>query len=147
MVRPSSLLWPPTDQKIRPADIYKASELIKNGADINFSIKICQICAERMDIYYTDISGFTPLIAAAHGGDTTLVNLLLNAGANVNQQDDAGANALYWATSSGQYDTSVDLIRRGADIKTAYDSAVNRHDPDSQVWLKSLLDGGHLPRP
>lgn len=56
-------------------------------------------------------SGDTPLIAAAKGGDLSIVQLLLQHGADYTQADSEGRNALVWAAESS-HDHIVDHLQR-----------------------------------
>jgi Ankyrin repeats (many copies) len=61
-------------------------------------------------------SGGTPLHDAALSGNTDVINLLLDRGANVDVKErDSGATALMMAASIGRTDAVALLLRRGAD--------------------------------
>ncbi len=53
---------------------------------------------------------------AAKDGDVITVCRLLDNGADINQTNKVGDNALYWAVYSGSYDTVSCLLSRGADV-------------------------------
>ncbi|KAK6858193.1 hypothetical protein PG995_005892 [Apiospora arundinis] len=64
-----------------------------------------------------DQDGLTPLMKAARDGDTIVLKLLLDGGANVNASDKRGRTALSWASREGQDIVVKQLIDRGADIE------------------------------
>lgn len=59
-------------------------------------------------------TGLTPLMYAAHGGYAHACELLLNACANVNSEDEDGMQPLHFAAMSGSSETCTVLIRHGA---------------------------------
>lgn len=59
----------------------------------------------------------TPLMVAAKRGHVQVVQFLLDAGAEINAQDDLGMTALMYATQAGQIPVVQALLKRGADIK------------------------------
>lgn len=64
-----------------------------------------------------DISGITLLMAAsAHGLDQLVLELLVQRGAEVDQQDSAGRTALMMATINRHEKVVVDLLQHGAEI-------------------------------
>ncbi|KAK8859739.1 ankyrin repeat protein [Apiospora arundinis] len=72
-----------------------------------------------------DQDGLTPLMKAARDGDSCVLELLLDGGANVNASDTDNRTALSWASSEGQDVVVKTLIDRGADIE-AVASSVHR---------------------
>jgi palmitoyltransferase len=109
--------------------------LISKGADINMrDIKgrnILHLAAENdhLDIVYylieiqkmvvddLDIDDHTPLTWAAYKGSKSVVNFLLNRGANPNLQDKKGYTPLHWAAKSGHSETVVVFIENRADTQ------------------------------
>ena len=59
-------------------------------------------------------SGDAELLKAARGGDTAAARALINAGANVNAQDDDGMTALMWTAFWGHTDAVRLLLNAGA---------------------------------
>ena len=64
----------------------------------------------------TDDTGLTPLMRAAMNGRDESIDVLINAGADVNTRDKMGRTALFLATSKGITDSVITLIRGGADV-------------------------------
>lgn len=64
-----------------------------------------------------DADGDTALVHAVHGENPLIVNMLLAAGANLDNRNAAGATPLIWAIQTCESDEiPLDLIRRGADV-------------------------------
>jgi ankyrin repeat protein len=84
---------------IRAGDLARARDLIRSGADVNAR----------------DAEGFTPLMIAAGLGQPQMVELLLNAGADVLVLEPRmGATALHKAAQSGNRDVIILLLHNGA---------------------------------
>jgi ankyrin repeat protein len=86
---------------IRANDLTRLSALIKSGADVNTR----------------DVRDETPLMYAAWVGSANAMKLLLEAGAQVNLQSQAGATALIW--SATEIDKVKLLVDHGADVNLA----------------------------
>ena len=71
------------------------------------------------DAEETTVGGFTPLLFAARQGDIESANLLLAAGASVNDTAPDGASALVVATHSGHGALATFLLERGANPNAA----------------------------
>ena len=87
--------------------------------------------------------GSTPLMFAALYGDAESVRLLLEAGADPNTRNEAGATALMWAVND--LDKTRLLIRSGADVNARSDDGrtpllIAATWPGSFAVIKLLLD-------
>ena len=108
--------------------------------------------------------GLTPLVFAAREGDLESANLLLNAGANVDQVTEYGWTPLLTATNNRHYRLASMLIDWGADVNLANkggwtplylatdnrnieggDYPVPKPDMDHLDYIKILLDHGANP--
>ena len=69
----------------------------------------------HIDLNQADESGSPPLLIAACFGYLEIVELLLDAGANVNAYDSRGWSALMWATNNNHKDIAKVLMEAGAD--------------------------------
>ena len=82
----------------------------------------------------------TLLFAAAHG-HREIVQALIDAGADVNHQDEFGHTVLYWAAESGYLETVQTLIDAGADVNLrTKDNSFN----DERTALSRAAYKGHL---
>ncbi len=71
-------------------------------------------------------AGETPLLAAARSGQVEAVDVLLDAGANVDAQETwNGQSALMWAAAEGHAAVVARLIERGADINVRSNSGAS----------------------
>ncbi|CAH0047213.1 unnamed protein product [Clonostachys solani] len=92
--------------------------------------------------------GQTPLFIAAYKNYHTMVELLLDAGAEINTASNAGQTPLHIAAERGKRSTVKLLCRRGADLNTksnngqnALDSALlNRHFKTAEVLISEGAD-------
>jgi hypothetical protein len=87
--------------------------------------------------------GVSPLMYAAGGDDAKKVSRLLDAGAELEDQDPEGNTAIYYAASNGNLKISKLLVRKGADLhhrneswQTPYDMAVKRQHQEVAVYLR-----------
>lgn len=93
--------------------------LIDSGANVNFqrSIRSCYGC-QRLKI------GYTPLMLAVIYGEKDIIEMLINAGADVNMQDSDGVTALYLAVKKALYSSVKNncyeiiemLLKSGANV-------------------------------
>lgn len=67
------------------------------------------------DLTVSDQRGFTPLILAAYNHQVATVKLLLELGANPNQEDRQGNTALMGAAFKGDVEVAQALLELGAD--------------------------------
>jgi len=67
-----------------------------------------------------DVDGTTPLIWAAHNGDSEIGKLLISAGANVKATNRYGVNALVEAATIGDVSMMEALVKAGADPNATY---------------------------
>ena len=92
------------------ASTYNNEEMVKflleKGADAN---TVCEIENE-----HTDISS-TPLMNAAYRGNTNIINMLLENGADINYTTDYGMTALMYAASFNQFEAAKILLENNAD--------------------------------
>jgi ankyrin repeat protein len=85
---------------------------------VTFSL-IIQVC-----LIYTLIQLFTgcaaksPLIQASAKGDYQAVQKLIDGGANINEPDSRGYNALFYAIEYGQLEVVKSLISKGANLES-----------------------------
>jgi TonB family protein len=77
--------------------------------------------SEQVDIGSRDEAGWTALMYAVKAGHATIVEMLLEAGANVHSENDAGETALHLAARHGRPQAARLLLRHGADL-TARDT-------------------------
>ena len=63
-----------------------------------------------------DAHGNTPLHRAARGGDASVADALLAAGADANAKDTEGGTPLHWAADGGDADVVKALLTAGADV-------------------------------
>ncbi len=68
-----------------------------------------------------DYPGFTPLMLAAHLGNTGAISALLDTKAKIDVQDDTGDTALHKAIKNGYDEAAKSLIRAGADLQIEND--------------------------
>ena len=87
---------------------------------------------------YRPAGGLTPLLFAAREGCVDCVDLLVNAGADINYADPEAITPLLMAVMNMQFDTAAQLIRRGANP--------NKWDLWGRGPLYSSVDVNTLPR-
>lgn len=93
----------------------------------------------------------TPLIKASKEGDALAVQKLIDAGANINEPDSRGYNALFYAIEYGQIEVVKSLINKGANLESK-DSVGNTplvftayygfNSPNAANIIKLLIKSG-----
>jgi ankyrin repeat protein len=147
----TALMWAAT---YRHAAVVQA--LIEHGANIQARTRVTEhrvstgIVAPPAGAsgVWMNKGGFTPLLFAARQGDAETGQLLLRAGANVNDADGAGNSALVVASYSDNSEFAALLLEHGADAHsagagyTALHTAILRGNLD---LMKQLLAHGADP--
>lgn len=122
----SALMWAAAE---RHPEAVRA--LIEGGADVKARSSIRHVAvtggfsptdpeSEKLkSVFQIDQGGYTPLLFAARSGDAASAELLLNAGADVNDAEPDGASVLVVALLSGQSDVAKRLLDKGADPNAA----------------------------
>uniref|UniRef100_A0A672RB59 Fibronectin type III and ankyrin repeat domains 1 n=1 Tax=Sinocyclocheilus grahami TaxID=75366 RepID=A0A672RB59_SINGR len=95
--------------------------------------EIFDLQTDDVDVY--DKMGFSPLMVAAQKGFTSLVDILVKHGADINKKDSTGKDSC--ACFAGHLDTVKYLHNCG--------STWQSQDTDSCTPLHWAVDGGHLP--
>ena len=111
--------------------------LVNSGAD-----GTQRLTTDRTDLFDEEEGGFTPILFAARAGDDRSARLLLEKGANAEDQAPTGASALVVAAHSAQPAVAMVLLDHGANPNssgagyTALHAAILRGDAD---LVKALL--------
>jgi len=103
-----------------------ADKLIKAGADITASPQNLSLAARQGYTDYVkmcldsgmDVNKNMPIISAAMEGHINCLELLINAGADVNITSEDGTPALFYAISNGHTECVKRLIAAGAETQT-----------------------------
>lgn len=99
--------------EIKTGDVAAVSLWLDAGGDINETYSVRSADGKES-------KGITMLLSAAASGHPRMVRMLLNRGANVNQQDSLGFNALMMAVLQDNHQTRPvllrELLRAGADV-------------------------------
>jgi ankyrin repeat protein len=108
--------------------------LLKDGADVNTAqadgMTALHWAAQKGDVELaklllyasanvkatTRIGGYTPLLIASRNGNAPMVEILVNAGADLNGPTTNGTTPLMLAAAAGRADTITLLIERGANV-------------------------------
>lgn len=93
------------------ASSYGATDLVKQYVD-----------AEPGCVDVRNKKGHTPLSSACWSGHTGTIQVLLDAGADVDAVDDDGWRAIHWAVQKGHLKCLEQLLAAGADVEAASDS-------------------------
>jgi uncharacterized protein len=120
----TALMWAAANRR---ADVVRA--LVQAGADIHARSTVVPREYQTGSRYvaYDDVrfvvkvedGGFTPLLFAARSGDAATADLLLAAGAKLDEPAPTGASALVIAAHSGNHDVAMFFLERGADPNAA----------------------------
>jgi ankyrin repeat protein len=91
--------------------------LLTSGANLNIRTTLHKGKTFALSNPYT--GGFTALLYAVRHGSRDAAAVLLEAGANINEQDPDGITPLLLAVFNGHYDLAAMLVKRGADVNLA----------------------------
>lgn len=105
--------------------------LLEAGADVNAYSDNCLTPGGYTSTRY----GWTPLYAAVHGNHPVLINLLLEAGADLRKQAKNGATILHMASDYGHSDCIGVLLDAGFEV--------NARDEDGKTALHIAADKGN----
>ncbi|MDO9451509.1 MAG: ankyrin repeat domain-containing protein [Stagnimonas sp.] len=89
-------------------DVMQVEALLQQGANVNLRLPD---------------TGTTPLIAAARRGHISVMQVLLDRGAEINAVDDGVGTALYWAVFEGQVEAAKFLLEKRARLNCQRASA------------------------
>jgi len=123
------------DSHVRPTDDLQRQFLAAVFlADIE---RVGSLLARNPSLATTcDGRGDFPLHHAARNGDTDVVNLLVQHGADINARNPRGHTVLYCAGGHGHVDTVQLLLKMGADI----DARFTQDGRTLEDWLAQYLD-------
>ena len=116
----TALMWAVAEKHAGVARV-----LLDHGADVNAKTVPVRTAgrrraaAARMGGGSNGANGYTPLLFAARAGDLASVQLLADAGANVNDTAADGLSALVLATVRAHADIAMFLLDKGADANLA----------------------------
>ncbi|WP_411849346.1 ankyrin repeat domain-containing protein [Stenotrophomonas sp. LGBM10] len=85
-----------------------------NSGDLVQIRSIIEKKPDVIDAYLND--GWTALTFAAKDGNVSVVNFLIEKGADINKLEGGGNSPLYWAAKYGHEDIVALLLRHGANI-------------------------------
>lgn len=107
---------------------------------------------EKFDIWSfigSVFEGVTPLMTATSENDLEQIELLIEEGADINEQDEEGSTALDWAIFSGHYEAAELLLEKGADPNTVdiYEATplITAVFNENAEMVKLLLEHGADP--
>jgi ankyrin repeat protein len=90
--------------------------------------------------YIEERDGWLPLHYAARWGDLKMMNLLINAGANINGKTNNRETALHKGGRWGRKEAAILLLSLGADSKVKNNDGNKASDMTVDPELKFLLD-------
>jgi ankyrin repeat protein len=96
-----------------PAVGYSALHIASNDVSIEMAMLLLAL---RHPVDPPDEFGRTPFLHAASRGNVSIMSALIDAGANINTQDDSGLSALHVAVEENQIDAIFLLLQRGANL-------------------------------
>jgi Zn-dependent protease with chaperone function len=144
---------PPLIDAVVQGDLIKVNELLQEGVELdtqdfdgwtalhwavqdsNVDVTQAILGAGANPNIEDDYYGGVPLMTAASNGDTEIVTLLLQAGADINHQDYDGWTPLMYAVSNGQIDTVQALLAAGA--------STEHQDYSNSTALMHAIRQGH----
>lgn len=131
------------------SNVAPAPEIHRSAADGRADSVKQSVESDPKLVRTTDASGYTPLHYAATGGHTDVIEVLLDAGADVNARGSRGETPLLLAASKGNVEVVELLIDNGADVnQPGSDKRTPLHKAamvgDLEV-VKALLKGGADP--
>ena len=91
-----------------------------NAVKSRDTVTVRTLLKQHADPNTPDVDGTTPLIWAAHNGDSEIGRLLISAGANVKATNRYGVNALVEAATIGDVAMMEALLKAGADANATY---------------------------
>lgn len=86
-----------------------------NAVDSGNVKRVKSLLAQNANVN-SRLNSITALMRASYFGKSEIVDILLDAGANINLRDFNGATALIWAAKGGDPDIVQSLIRAGSNI-------------------------------
>jgi ankyrin repeat protein len=119
----TALMWAVAQRQV---DVVRL--LVRHGADLHARSKVTSLrvnrggpigSSERPVFDNVSKGGSTALLFAARSGDIESANVLISAGANVNDTAPDGTSVLLMATHSGHARLAEELLRHGADPNRA----------------------------
>ena len=107
------------DTHVRPTD--DLSRQLLASLFVGDESRVCAMLNRHSHLATrVDGRGDYPIHHAARNGDTEIVRLLINHGANVNAANDRGHTVLYCAGGHGHLDTVQLLLDNGADVNATF---------------------------
>ena len=113
-------------------------EIIKNNPNLNLVNDLIALGA-NLDWQNEENFNRVPLHWAAWGGEVEIARMLIDAGANVNVQDEWGNTPLHEATSLGRVEIAQMLIDEGARKNIPNNEGKLPYDLTNNEELKKLL--------
>ncbi|KAM9372619.1 ankyrin repeat and SAM domain-containing protein 3 [Phaethornis superciliosus] len=123
-----------------PLDLHTASSVGQ--------YEVVQECIQRgdLDLNKRNCGGWTPLMYASYIGHDTIVDLLLEAGVNVNIPTPQGQTPLMLASSCGNESVAYCLLQQGAELEMkdihGWTALFHCTSAGHQQMVKFLLDNG-----
>jgi ankyrin repeat protein len=126
-----------TDLLSKDKDYYQEQLLVAAWYGHEAMVKLL-LREGKADVNFKDKSGRTPLSWAAEKGSETIVNVLLNKGADLECKDKSGRTPLSWAARGGHLAVVERLLQENAKVNA---SAANY---SGRTALQAAAEGGHL---